>query len=145
MNCIILLFLLGCCGGWGNGRGNCCCNNGCRGNDNDCGCRQNGCRNGRNRENCCREDSVRDGCGCQEERHCHKEDDCGCREERRRNREDDCGCQRERHHHKEEDCDCQEERNRCGCEARESCDVPGMVPPPWQDYPPFPRRDNRED
>lgn len=28
---------------------------------------------------------------------------------------------------------------------RECCDVPGMIPSPWQEYPKFPRRDNGEE
>lgn len=108
MNCIILLFLLGCCGGWGNG---------CRGMG-SCGCA------GRN---------IREGqcCGRTEER-----GNCGCREERRHCKEEGCGCE-DRHSHEED----------CGCERREreSCAVPGMIPPPWQEYPGFPRRDEKDD
>lgn len=103
MNCIILLFLLGCCRGWGNGR-NC---RGCSGNACGCGARTDsgcGCGNGRNRDMAQR-NFDRGDCGCGNP----EPEDCGCRQE-----------------------------------ERECCDVPGMIPPPWQDYPPFPRRDNME-
>ncbi len=118
MNCIVLLFLLGCCGGWGNrsgcGTGNCgCgCGNDCCGNDRDRGRRDGCCGNGRDvRGLPCDRGTPGRGrdCGCMEE-HRHEHDDCGC-----------------------------------AADVRESCEVPGMIPPPWQEYPGFHHRDGGED
>lgn len=122
MNCIILLFLLGCCGGWGNGCGRSC---GCH----SCGCDCDRCGDG-GRGNC--------GCG--------RADDCrgngrgrgtmpGCCDRRDSDRRGGC---EEEHHHKHEDCG-------CAADSRESCGVPGMIPPPWQEYPGFSHRDDRDD
>ncbi|MCM1192382.1 MAG: hypothetical protein NC123_13495 [Butyrivibrio sp.] len=53
-----------------------------------------------------------------------------------------CACAREAVREAREDV---REALRDVREAREReqavCDGPGMVPPPWQDYPPMPRRD----
>lgn len=117
MNCIILLFLLGCCGGWGNGCGR----------TGNCGC---GGRSGCGGQNCGRMGNMRN---------------CGCREEEQRQEDGDCGCEESHDHHHHHHHHEQEEEG-CGCERneRESCDVPGMIPPPWQEYPSFPRRDNQD-
>ncbi len=113
MNCIFLLLLLGCCGGWGNDRG---CGNGC------------GCGNGRG---CCgRPEQGRGG------RHEHRHD---CHEKERPRCEpcnDGCAARPA-----PEPCGCAREERECGCDAPSS----GIIPPPWQDYPRFPRRDNGED
>lgn len=93
-------------------------------------------------------------CGCGNDCGCGRMNDCGC------GRGSDCGCRRDN------DCGCGNNRRECACarqavreakeDAREAlrdvreakereqavCDGPGMVPPPWQDYPPMPRRDN---
>lgn len=112
MNCIILLLLLSCCSGWGNGGG--CCN-GWNNNDGcgDCGCRvpvrRAPERRGPERRGA---DRRPDECCCEEEKHSR----------------DNCGCEKE-------------ERER----ERESCEVQGMIPPPWQEYPGFPRRESRSD
>ena len=94
MNCIFLLLLLGCCGGWGNEG---CCGNGC------------GC--GDRREDCCR----------------RRPEPCGCER-----RPEPCDCDRERPCHGPEPCGCGQEGSS------------GLIPPPWQDYPKFPHRDNGE-
>lgn len=108
MNCIILLLLLGCCGGWGNDGCSCAA------------CGDNGCRRG-----VCRGRMT-------ERRDCGRGEPCGRDCDRDRGRGEPCG----------RDCD-----RDCGCaqDDRESCDVPGMIPPPWQEYPKFPRRDRGED
>lgn len=106
MNCIILLLLLSCCGGWGGSGCAMTCNDNC--------CGRGGSTCGRDMDK--RKPDRRDF----RERH----GDCGCKEERPGRDECDCGCPKKEH---------------------ESCDVPGMIPPPWQEYPAFPRRDNRED
>ncbi len=104
MNCIILLLLLGCCGGWRYGGGNCC------GERNvNCGGRRG------SRERC----NFKEECGRE-----RSQGDCGCREERGERDRNDCGCARE---------------------ERERCDVPGMIPPPWQEYPGFSHRDKGDD
>lgn len=111
MNCIILLFLLGCCGGWGNG----CCGRGCGGRR-SCGC-----------------DHVDERCGSGRERGAMP----GCCDRRDSGRRNDCGCEEERRH-EHEDCG-------CAADARESCEVPGMIPPPWQEYPRFSHRQDKDD
>lgn len=133
MNCFILLLLLGCCcgnGGNRSGRTGCCCEE----HRHDCGC-GNGCRKDRRpggredgcgrRPECCEDNCRRDTTpGCREEKCCERERRCDpCREEERRDR-DDCGCS---------------QRGNDGCEG------PGMIPPPWQEYPRFPHRDKNDD
>nr|WP_300835451.1 hypothetical protein [uncultured Acetatifactor sp.] len=123
MNCIVLLLLLSCCGGWGN----------------DCGCGNRcGCGNGRD---CCGRQEHRHGCH-EKERPCS--DGCGARDGRRERpccEPYDDGCGRERPRCEPCDDGCGREERDCGCDAPSS----GMIPPPWQDYPKFPRRDNGED
>ncbi len=119
MNCIFLLLLLGCYGGCGNGRG---CGNGC------------GCWNGMD---CC---GRPERGGCHEHRHHRHEKEKPCCEPRN----DGCGGRddgRERPCCEPEPCGCAREERECGCDAPSS----GIIPPPWQDYPRFPRRDNGED
>lgn len=149
MNCIILLLLLGCCGGWGNdgcgrmtNRGNCCgreacCNKMPDRRDRDCDRREpcgRDCDRDCDREDSCRGDRDRD---------CDRGDSCRGDRGRDCDRRESCGRERE---NRQDDCCC-EERSACGCaqDERESCDVPGMIPPPWQEYPRFPRRDRGED
>ncbi|MCI8286747.1 MAG: hypothetical protein HFH89_03625 [Lachnospiraceae bacterium] len=89
MNCLILILLLGCCGGWGN---------------NSCGCRT------KNDSNCCGECTVnpprkkcppKEPCG-------RRPDTCDCREER------DC-CREEKPCCDKNPCDC-EQNEREGCD-----------------------------
>lgn len=117
MNWIILLLLFGCGGSCGRGIG---CNNDCSCGDrrmNDCGCNT--------------------GCGCGGNGRTDRSNNNGCRE---------CACAREAVREAKEDV---REALRDVREAREreqaACDGPGMVPPPWQDYPPMPRRDMGRD
>ena len=132
MNCIFLLLLLSCCGGWGNG----CCGDSCRGNG------------------CCRNDDRGNGCGCRETGRGNRMD--GCCDGRDRA---DRGCgdrDHDRHHESRHSEPCCREQERpcpepepCGCAREEracDCDGPssGIIPPPWQEYPRFPRRDNGE-
>lgn len=86
------------------------------GRSNNCGCNNNGgCGNGRTDRSC----------------------NNSCRE---------CSSAREAVREAKEDV---REALRDVREAREreqaACDGPGMVPPPWQDYPPMPRRDMGHD
>lgn len=128
------MLLLGCCG-----NNSCDCDKkrreSARGT---CECRE------RNERNC---DS---GCGCREERREERRDcdnDCGCREGRRRDN-NDCNCAREAARDAVRDAkEAVRDAREAVRDAREQCDASGMVPPPWQDYPPMPRRDNgrRED
>lgn len=117
MNWIILLLLFG-CGGFGGscGRGNDCCGS--------CG-RMNDCCGSCGRMNDC--------CG-----NCGRGNDCGCGNNCR-----ECASARQAVREAKEDA---REALRDVREAKEReqavCDGPGMVPPPWQDYPPMPRRDN---
>lgn len=70
---------------------------------------------------------------------------CGCR------RSGCCGDARPRREEKPERRECgrqprpDREDEGCGCggsrKENEHCDMPGMIPPPWQEYPGFPRRD----
>lgn len=133
MNCIFLLLLLGCCGGWGNGcAGNTGCGNGCRRNDgcerdnrrDDCGCMETGRGNRTERTDSCRDGMERDRRGRDGGDCCRKPEPCGCEQERPCQEPAPCGCARE-------------ERE---CEGTSSA----IIPPPWQDYPKFPRRDNGE-
>lgn len=109
MNCIIVLLLLSCCGGWGS--------NGCGISDN-CGCNSNrecGCRNSRGHS---------------------------CRRESEGRNNEGRGCEpvmpfRDHHERMSEDCG-------CGQPDDKNCDGPGMIPPPWQEYPQFPRRGGGE-
>ena len=135
MNCIFLLLLLGCCG-----------------QGNDCGC-QNGGRSG------CGNGNGMSGCGCGKEprrrapeRRGGKEP-CGCEKEPcgRGLEPRECDRRPEPCDRRPEPCGCEEERpcrkeERCGCMdgERSGGDGPGLIPPPWQEYPQFPRRDNRE-
>lgn len=139
MNCFLLLFLLSCCG-WGNG---CSCNS----SRSSCGCRmeqRGGCRDTRaemsgrecrgsmdsRRNDSCGRDMGRQAecCECKEEGR-----GCGCEEERRGH--GSCGCEEDNHDH-----------GGCSCMERENTsDGPGMIPPPWQEYPKFPRRDRGEE
>lgn len=121
MNCIFLLLLLGCCGGRGN---DCCCMPAGR---NSCGNRRCG--------GSCERDC--DMPKCDRPRHCHERRECdrrepGCTDPCRR--QEECCCEEKR--------PCREAEG-CGCarEERDGCDSPGMIPPPWQEYPKFPRRD----
>lgn len=137
MNWIIILLLFGCGG----------CGNSCCGSDRSC-------QRGRGREACgCRERTGRDrdnGCGCEGRE--GRGNDCGCREERE-DRSNDCGCARETAREAVRDAkeamrDAKEavrDAREAVRDAREQCDSPGMVPPPWQDYPPMPRRDGRHE
>ncbi len=146
MNCFILFLLLRCCG-WGSGCG-------CRTERSGCGCGRGmsgrgcceGMGSGRNdscgrdmgrQQECCECREERRGCGCEDIRNdrggcgCEdvRNDRGGCEEERR-----GCGCGREEDRH---------DHDGCGCTERENnSDSSGMIPPPWQDYPRFPRRDN---
>lgn len=92
------------------------------------------------------------GCGG----NCRRSNGCGC------DRDCDCGCGRNAGNCNNgcRECECAREAVR---EAREDvrealrdvrearereqavCDGPGMVPQPWQDYPPMPRRDTGRD
>ena len=87
------------------------------------------------------------GCGCGEHRSdCRRTDDCrrdtmpGCRGEncceRERDKRSDSCREEERHDH--DDCGCAQRGN-------DDCEGPGMIPPPWQEYPRFPRRDKDND
>ncbi len=124
MNCFILLLLLSCCrcgngcsgGGCGCMSGDSCCRReGRRNSDRGCG----SCRQEMGRKPGCREErDVHDGCGCREERHDH--DGCGCREEKR-------------------------DHDGCDCRENDGREMQGMIPPPWQEYPRFPRRDGGGD
>lgn len=108
MNCIILLLLLGCCGGWGD---NGC---GCSAPGRGCGDAGKGCHAGRRPERKGPDRMGRPGpCGCEEEKPCCEE--------------------------RERECDCECDRSGAG-----DCGGPGMIPPPWQDYPKFPRRDGED-
>ncbi len=113
MNCIVLLLLLSCCGGWGNG-GGCTGNCGCGNRHDHTDCRRPGHNHG------CRPMP----CDCHEkERPCCEPCDDGCRKQK-----PCCGPEPDR---------CAKEERECGCDSPSS----GMIPPPWQDYPKFPRRD----
>lgn len=118
MNCIILLLLLSCCGGCGS---DCGCGNNCR----PVRRMADGCGTGTGR----RESGRRpEPCGCEERRPCREPEPCGCEENRPCREPEPCGC----------------EENR-PCREPEPCDNPGMIPPPWQEYPKFPRRNGCED
>ncbi len=54
-------------------------------------------------------------------------------------RPDDCCCEEERAPRRDNDCCCEQKERE---HEHERCDVSGMVPPPWQEYPGLPRRDN---
>ncbi|MCI9436679.1 MAG: hypothetical protein HFH85_05835 [Lachnospiraceae bacterium] len=99
-----------------------CCGwgNGCSGS----GC--NGC--GMRRNDCCRGNGGRRDItpGCREDRCCERECDQRC---------ESC-CEEKPHDH--DDCG-------CGQRGNDNCEGPGMIPPPWQEYPRFPRRDRDED
>lgn len=118
------MLLLGCCGNGSMGRISCGRDCGC---DNDRGC------GGRRRRDCgCGERRERD-CGCDSGR------DCGCGG-------NDCG-RAAREAAREAVRDAREavrDAREAVRDAREQscCDNGGMVPPPWQDYPPMPRRDS---
>ncbi len=96
-----------------------------------CGCGRGGCcedvrpyRDGKHdRGNGCRREEGR-------REDCRRED---CRREERREKEE-CGCREPRR----EGGDCGGPRHE-----KERCDSPGMIPPPWQEYPGFPHRDDR--
>lgn len=111
MNWIILLLLFGC--GCGNGCGSC---------GNSCGNSRGGC-------------GSNGGCGCNSG--CGNGNNSSC------NNRPSCRCERAREATREAREDAREAL-RDVREAREReqavCDGPGMVPPPWQDYPPMPRR-----
>lgn len=96
---------------------------GCGGCGWNCG-RSTGCSN-----DC----GCNNGCGCESGRSSRG---CGCSNSR------ECACAREAVREAREDV---REALRDVREAKEreqaACDGPGMVPPPWQDYPPMPRRD----
>ena len=118
MNCLWIILLLACFGGCGN-NGGCGSNsgrsNGGRNNNNSCGCDGGGQRN-----RCSRavENAV-----------------------------DECGSERAvMRTLRERDGDCRPEMPSCP-EAREnnSCDVPGMNPPHWQDFPEVSRGSSRDD
>lgn len=141
MNCIILLLLLGCCGGWGN-------ESGCSDN---CGCC--GRSDKRERSDCARKrpepcDRRPEPCGCdgRREEPCDRGRERSCPGPERCNTERESNCCDRR----PDPCDCERERpcrepEPCGCAREErDCDAPssGLIPPPWQDYPRFPRRDN---
>ena len=132
MNCIILLFLLSCCGGWGNGcgmsysDGNSCGTCSC-GNRDNCG-HGNGCGRTGGEHHHGRGGSDRRG---PEGRECGRQKECCCQEER------PC-CEEERPCREADECG-------CGREDRDGREAPGMIPPPWQEYPRFPRRDGGED
>ena len=95
MNCIILLLLLGCCGGWGN---DCC---GCA------TCGDNGCR-GRMTER--RDCGRREPCGRDCDRDCGRGEPCGRDCDRDCGRGEPCG--------RDCDRDCDRRQNDCGCEDR---------------------------
>ena len=84
---------------------------------------------------------------CRErKRECRERDErnCGC--ERRRFSDNDCGCAREAAREAVRDAkEAMRDAREAIRDAKEQCDTPGMVPPPWQDYPPMPRRDGRRD
>lgn len=61
---------------------------------------------------------MNNGCGCGRERSGRENaNDCGCRERR-----NDCGCN-------EQEADCGRAE-----ESRDCCDIPTMIPQPWQEY-----------
>lgn len=112
MNCILVLLLLGCCGGWGNGNG-CDC---CAVPYDNCDCRR-----GARRESC---DGRNSGFGNPDRRnHGRRPDGCGCEKVPPVRESSDCGC---------------------GQNDRED-NGPGLIPPPWQDYPKFSHHDNCDD
>ena len=90
----------------------------------------------------CGNGSCGNGCGCRGTGHGNRMD-CATPHHRRA-RHGDSGCGR-----KPEPCGCEPERpcpkpEPCGCAREErECDAPssGLIPPPWQDYPKFPHRD----
>lgn len=92
-----------------------------------------GCGCGRNISGCGCGGRNTGRCGCGNDNDCG----CGCNNQRR-----ECACAREAVREAKEDV---REALRDVREAKEReqavCDGPGMVPPPWQDYPPMPRRD----
>lgn len=85
-------------------------------------------------------------CGCGNDCGCGRMNDCGCR------RSNDCGCgnnRRECASARQAVREAKEDAREALRDVREAkereqavCDGPGMVPQPWQDYPPMPRRDN---
>lgn len=84
MNCLILILLLGCCGGWGN---SCCATRSgeiCSG------------KSGRNFQG--RKFPVEEPCSGRTNR---MPEDCGCRQERFEAKNDACGCERD----ERESCD----------------------------------------
>lgn len=120
MNWIILLLLLGRCGGRD-------CNH-CAGSRNQRSC-GNPCadlRSGRDRRS---RAERSDGCGCAEDRN-----DCSCRAEAKEAAREAVREAREAVRDAREAV--REAREQSGCENSD------MVPPPWQDYPPMPRREH---
>lgn len=88
-------------------------------------------------------------CGCNSD--CGRgNNDCGCGSGRGdrsgNNNRRECACAREAVREAKEDV---REALRDVREAREReqavCDGPGMVPPPWKEYPSMPRRDMERD
>ncbi len=132
MNCIILLLLLSCCSGWGDSG----CGNrsgaGCLSDRRDT-CRGDSGRRGGRGNNDRRDNDRRDGNRMQE--------DCGCMEGRNsnegRNSMEERRSREEKHAHENSDCGCENEM--------ENRETRGIIPPPWQEYPGFPRRDGKND
>lgn len=68
---------------------------------------------------------TNNGCG-RERRGRERGNDCGCREQ-----ENDCGCNERENDRERRGSDCgRAEENR----ERECCDIPTMIPQPWQEY-----------
>lgn len=115
MNCLWIILLLSCFGGCG------CSNNGRRGGD----CCDNGCGN-----------DNRGGCG--QRNRCRRAVEKAV---------DECGSERAvMNTLKDRDGGCMPEKP-CRPEPREnnSCDVPGMNPPHWQDFPEVSRSSSHDD
>lgn len=127
MNWIIILLLFGCCGNHGNNSFGC---------DRKCGERNRECKERDER-------SRNEGYGRGEERR-SRNNNCEC--ECRRTSENDCGCARESAREAVRDAkEAIRDAREAIRDAKEQCDNSGMVPPPWQDYPPMPRRDSRRE
>ncbi len=111
MNCLWIILLLSCFGGCG-----CNCGTGCGRDNNGCG----GCGRDRQKRRC--RNAVEKAVGeCGSERAVLKT---------LKERDNDCGCSAE----KQECAEAREERAERHM-GNNSCDVPGMMPPHWKDFP----------
>lgn len=111
---------------------NCGRSNNRRGSDDDCGCDRDGQRNG------CRRAVERAVDECGSERAVmrtlkERDDDCDCRQER----SDRAEAREERAERRAERAERMADNN--------SCDVSGMNPPRWQDFPEVSRSSSRDD